>query len=178
MMGRAGRLHGLRGLGLLLLIALVTRGGIEVYGNLRAAALVESLKTASTTRVPALIEQLRSYRRWASRPLRGLLSSTENDSDQHLRASLASIALLPDDGRQAEDLHDRLLTAPPVDLPVIWGILRKHHQGTEARLRQLLDDRSPTRRNAFAQPAPWRTPIPPESRKTGTAHRCSSPTNC
>ncbi|MFI5387152.1 MAG: protein kinase, partial [Fimbriimonadales bacterium] len=126
MMGRAGRLHGLRGLGLLLLIALVTWGGIEVYGNLRAAALVESLKTASTTRVPALIEQLRSYRRWASRPLRGLLSSTENDSDQHLRASLASLALLPDDGRQADYLHDRLLTAPPVDLPVIWGILRKH----------------------------------------------------
>ncbi|MFI5457893.1 MAG: protein kinase, partial [Isosphaerales bacterium] len=140
MMKRAGRVHVLRGLGLAFLIALAAWGGIEGYGTLRAAALVESLRTANTTRVPALIDQLRSYRRWAGRPLRGLLSSTDNDSDPHLRASLASLALLPDDGRQAGYLHDRLLTAPPVDLPVIWGILRKHHPGTEARLRQLLDD--------------------------------------
>ena len=76
MMRRAGRVHGLRGLGLAILIALVTWGGIEGYGTLRAAALVESLKTANTTDVPASIEQLRSYRRWAGRPLAGLLAST------------------------------------------------------------------------------------------------------
>ena len=73
MMRRAGRVHGLRGLGLAILIALATWGGIEGYGTLRAAALVESLKTASTTRVPALIEQLRAYRRWAGRPLAGIV---------------------------------------------------------------------------------------------------------
>ncbi|MFI5460669.1 MAG: SUMF1/EgtB/PvdO family nonheme iron enzyme [Isosphaerales bacterium] len=140
MMRRAGRVHGLRGLGLAVLIALATWGGIEGYGNLRAAGLVESLKTADTTRVPALIDQLRSYRRWAGRPLLELLSSTENDSDQHSRASLASLALLPDDGRQADYLYERLLVASPVDLPVIWGILRKHHQGADSRLWQLLDD--------------------------------------
>ena len=140
MMRRAGRVHGLRGLGLAILIALATWGGIEGYGSLQRRHLVESLKTANTTGVPALIEQLRSYRRWAGRPLAGLLSSTENDRDQHLRASLASLALWPDDGRQADYLYDRLLAASPVELPVIWGILQKHHPGIDQRLWPLLDD--------------------------------------
>ncbi len=140
MMHRAGRVQGLRGLGLAILISLATWGGIEGYGTLRASALVEKLETASTADVPAVIEQLRSYRRWASRPLAGLLSSTEGDSDRHLRASLASLALLPDDGRQVEYLRDRLLATSPVDLPVIWGILRQHHHGIDQRLWPLLDD--------------------------------------
>ncbi len=140
MMRHAGRVHGLRGLGLAILLALTTWGGIEVYGNLRASALVESLKTANTTGVPALIEQLRSYRRWAGRPLSGLLSSTANDRDQHLRASLANFALSPDAGSQADYLYDRLLSASAVELPVIWGILQKRHQGIDKRLWQLLND--------------------------------------
>ena len=149
MMRRAGRVHGLRGLGLAILIALATWGAIEGYGTLRAAALVESLKTANNRDVPALIEQLRSYRRWAGRPLAGLLSSTENDRDQHLRASLASLALWPDDGRQADYLYDRLLGASPVDLPVIWGILRKHDPGIDQRLWPLLDDPKPDPEQRF-----------------------------
>jgi serine/threonine protein kinase/formylglycine-generating enzyme required for sulfatase activity len=140
LMRRAGRVHGMRALRLTILIAVATWGGIEGYGHLRAAALVESLKTADTTRVPAIIEQLQGYRRLVGRPLSGLLSSTENDRDPHLRASLACLVLLPDDGRQADYLHDRLLSASPVELPVIWSILRKHHPGIDARLRQLLND--------------------------------------
>jgi eukaryotic-like serine/threonine-protein kinase len=81
MMKRAGRMHGLRTLGLVMLVSLITWGAIEGYGTLRASALVESLRTANTTGVPALIEQLRSYRRWAGRPLLGLLASTANDRD-------------------------------------------------------------------------------------------------
>jgi hypothetical protein len=71
MMRRAGRVHGIRGLGLAILMALVTWGGIEGYGSLRASGLVESLRTASTARVPALIGQLQGYRQWAGRPLSG-----------------------------------------------------------------------------------------------------------
>ncbi len=140
MMKRAGLVHGLRTLGLVMLVSLITWGGVEGYGRLRASALVESLKTANTTGVPALIEQLRGYRRWAGRPLSGFLSSTENDRDQHLRASLANLALLPDDGSEADYLYDRLLSASPFELPVIWGILQKRHQGIDKRLWQLLDD--------------------------------------
>jgi hypothetical protein len=81
MMKRAGRFHAARGLGLAILIALATWGAIEGYGALRASALVESLKSAHISGVPALIEQLRSYRRWAGRPLARLLISTEGDRD-------------------------------------------------------------------------------------------------
>src|SRR5262249_2962319 len=126
--------------GLAILAGLLTWGGIEGYGTLRTSALVESLKTASTAGVPALIEQLRPYRRWAGRPLAALLSSTETDSDPHLRASLASLALWPGDARRADYLSDRLLGASPVDLPVIWGILQRHHPGIDQRLWSALYD--------------------------------------
>ena len=135
-----GRVHGLRSLGLAILIALVAWGGSEGYGYLRARALVDWLRTANIRDVPARIEQLRSYRRWADRPLAGLLASTANDRDQHLRASLARLALWPGDRGQADSLYDRLLGSSPVELPVIWGILRKHDPGIEQRLRSFLDD--------------------------------------
>ncbi len=140
MMRRAARIHGLRGLGLAVLIVLGTWGGIESYGNLRASALVESLKTASTEDVPAIIKQLKDYRRWAGRPLSRLLSGTDKENSPHLRASLASLALLPDDGKQAAYLYDRLLAASPVELPVICGILEKHTKGTDKQLWRLLED--------------------------------------
>src|SRR5262249_49511842 len=41
MMRRAGPVHGLRGIGLAILIALASWGAIEGYGSLRASALVE-----------------------------------------------------------------------------------------------------------------------------------------
>jgi serine/threonine protein kinase/formylglycine-generating enzyme required for sulfatase activity len=140
LMRRAARVHGLRGLGLAILIALVSWGSLLGYGSLQAAHLVDSLKTASIRDVPARIEQLRAYRRWAGRPLAGLLASTENDRDQHLRASLACLALWPREKSQAEYVYDRLLGSSPAELPVIWGILRKHDPAIEERLWALLDD--------------------------------------
>ena len=77
MMRRAGRVHGLRGLGLAALIALLTWGGIEGYGTLRASSLVESLRSASTEDVPDIVKNLSGYYRWARRPLSDLLSSTQ-----------------------------------------------------------------------------------------------------
>jgi hypothetical protein len=177
MMQRAARVHSLRGLGLAILIALAAWAGIEGYGSVRASALVESLKTASTTRVPALIEQLRSYRRWTARPLVGLLSSTEHDRDQHLRASLASLALLPDDGSLADYLYDRLLAASPVELPVIWGILRQHQPRIEQRLWALLDDPKSHPEPSFHAACALASTLPPRSRGAGRVSLRSSPAN-
>ena len=140
MMRRAARVHGLRGLVLAILTALAAWGSIEGYGSLRASALVDSLRTANIRDVPGRIEQLRTHRRWAGRPLAGLLASTENDRDQHLRASLARLALWPGDRTQAGYLYDRLLGSSPAELPVIWGILRKQDPAIEQRLWPLLDD--------------------------------------
>ena len=46
----------------------------------------------------------------------------------------------PGDRRQAGYLYDRLLGSSPAELPVIWGILRKHDPAIEQRLWPLLDD--------------------------------------
>jgi serine/threonine protein kinase len=142
MMRRAARVHGLRSLGLAILIALVSWGSLEGYGSLQAAHLVDSLRTATIRDIPARIGQLRTYRRWAGRPLAEVLASTENenDRDQHLRASLARLALWPGDRRQADYVYDRLLGSSPGELPVIWGILRTHDPAIEQRLWPLLDD--------------------------------------
>jgi serine/threonine protein kinase/formylglycine-generating enzyme required for sulfatase activity len=140
MMKRAARFHGLRALGLTILLGLASWVGIEAFGNLRAIERVERLRTADTISMPALIDQLRTYRRWAGRHLRGLLASTEPDSAAHLRASLASLALFPDDRRQADYLLDRLLAASTADLPVISRILREHHPQTANRLWPVLID--------------------------------------
>ncbi len=137
MMKRAGRVHVLRGLGLAVLIALVTWAGVEGYGTVRASSLVESLKTASTADVEPIIKQLLRYRRWAKPPLVRLLGESEKTSREHLHASLA---LLPVDANQAEYLFDRLLNSDPIDLPVIWKLMRENHQAPVDRLWKVLDD--------------------------------------
>jgi serine/threonine protein kinase/formylglycine-generating enzyme required for sulfatase activity len=137
MIKRAGRLHVLRGLGLALLIALVTWGGIEGYGTERASSLVASLKTASTADVEPIIELLSRYRRWAQPRLVHLLGESAKTSREHLHASLA---LLPVDQSQAGYLYDRLLTADPVELPVIWKLMRENHQVPVDQLWNVLND--------------------------------------
>ena len=137
MMRKAGRVHVLRGLGLGLVIALVTWGGVEGYGTVRASSLVESLKTASTADVEPIIKQLLGYRRWANRRLVRLLGESEKTSRDHLHASLA---LLPVDASQAEYLYDRLLNADPIDLQVIWKVLQDNDQAPVDRLWKVLND--------------------------------------
>ena len=140
MMRRAGRLYGLWMLGLTIATGLAGWGGAEAYGRLQAAALVHSLPAANTTDIPDLINELRSYGRWARGPLSALLSTPKLDGDQRLRASLAGLALLPPDGRRADFVRERLLEAAPVELPVISRLLRTHLQGTDQFLWQRLQD--------------------------------------
>ncbi len=120
MMKRAGQFHGVRTLGLAVLVSLFTWAGIEGYDNLRASSLVESLKTASTADVEPIIKQLSRYRRWAKPRLVHLLGESEKTSRDHLHASLA---LLPVDAAQGDYLFGRLLNADPFELP---GDLEAH----------------------------------------------------
>ena len=120
-----------------MLIALVTWGGVEGYGTVRASSLVESLKTASTADVPPIIKQLSGYRPWANRRLVRLLGESEKTTRDHLHASLA---LLPVDASQAHYLYDRLLNADPVELQVIWKLLQDNHQAPVDRLWRVLND--------------------------------------
>jgi formylglycine-generating enzyme required for sulfatase activity/tetratricopeptide (TPR) repeat protein len=140
MMRRAGRGHALRGLALAVLIALVSWGGMEAYGHLRSAALVDSLRTASTAEVPPLIRQISGYSRWANRRLVQLLEETPRTSREHLHASLA---LLPGDATQVNTLYDRLITAPPADLPVLRDALGPHRSALAPKLWSELEEAEP-----------------------------------
>ena len=101
MMRKAGWVHGSRTLAALVLLGLLTCVGIESYGTLRASSQVELLWTASTADVPALLQQLDGYRRWAKPVLEAELArkpapdATADAQDQLAqRQARAAVALM------------------------------------------------------------------------------------
>ena len=96
--------------------ALLAWGTIEAYGNFRASVLVESLRTATISDVPAIVGRISSYRRWADSRLKVLSQSTDHTSREELNARLG---LLPVDRSQLQFLQKRLLDASPSELPVL-----------------------------------------------------------
>ena len=143
-MKRAGRVHGLRALGLVMLISLITWGGIEGYGTIRALALVESLQKVGTPEVPGIVNQLSGYRRWADPLLVRVAQSTDDQSQEHLHASLA---LLPVDGTQVNYLFTRLLSVTPSELPVLRDALKAHRSTLTPKLWTMLDSAKPDERS-------------------------------
>ncbi|HWT81582.1 MAG TPA: serine/threonine protein kinase, partial [Candidatus Methylomirabilis sp.] len=140
MMRRAGRVHGLWGLGLAVLIALVSWGGMEGYGGLRASALVESLQSCVTSDAPAIVKQLSGYRRWADPQLVRVAQGTDAQSREHLHASLA---LLPVDPSQVDYLFNRLLSATENELPVLRDALKTHQFTLTPKLWAVLESAKP-----------------------------------
>ena len=140
MMRRAGRVHGLRGLGLAVLIALVSWGGMEGYCRLRASALVESLQSCVTSDVPAIVKELSGYRRWADPKLVRAAQGTDAQSREHLHASLA---LLPVDPSQVDYLFNRLLSATENELPVLRDALKNHQSTLTPKLWTVLESAKP-----------------------------------
>jgi serine/threonine protein kinase/formylglycine-generating enzyme required for sulfatase activity len=140
MMNRSGRLHGLRALGLAVLIALVSWATIESYGRLRASALVESLKRADTSDVPSIVAQLSGYRRWADPQLAKVVRANDSPVRERLHASLA---LLPIDATQVDYLFNRLLSATPSELKVLRDALRTHRSGLTPQLWAALESAMP-----------------------------------
>ena len=136
---RAGWVHGSRPAALVLL-ALLAWGGIEYYRPLRASFLVNQLRDAETTQVPALVLQLDGYRRWANPRLKELVQSADDDSRVKLHGSLA---LLPVDPSQLPFLEKRLLVASPTDLGVIRAALWPHRETLIPKLWSVLDAAQP-----------------------------------
>ena len=139
-MRRAGRVYELRGLGLAVLIALVSWGGMEGYGRLRASDLVESLQRVGTPDVPAIVKQLSDYRRWADPQLVRVAQGTDAQSRQHLHASLA---LFPVDASQVDYLFNRLLSAKENGLPVLRDALKTHQSTLTPKLWTVLETAKP-----------------------------------
>ncbi len=109
MMQAAGRFHGIRAAVLLILFALLGWGAYELNGNLQAAALVNSLRTAKEDAVLGVIEQVGPYRRWADGRLRSMLASEPRTVEEQRAELHARMALLPVEPRLAEDLNETLL---------------------------------------------------------------------
>ncbi|MBV8486887.1 MAG: hypothetical protein JO161_01280, partial [Planctomycetaceae bacterium] len=131
MMRQAGTVYGLRGLGLAVLIALVSWGGMEGYCRLRASALVESLQSCVPSDVPAIVKQLSGYRRWADPQLVRVVQETAPQSRQHLNASLA---LLPVDASQVDYLFKRLLSSKEDEFLVLRDALKTHQSTLTPKL--------------------------------------------
>jgi serine/threonine protein kinase/formylglycine-generating enzyme required for sulfatase activity len=140
MMKRSGRLHSMRALVLALLISMISWGGMEGYGRLRASDLVESLQKVGTPDVPAIINQLSGYHRWADPQLERLVQSADDESREHLHASLA---LLPVDATEVGYLFNRLLTATPSELPVLRDALEPHRSTLIPKLWTVLGTAKP-----------------------------------
>ena len=135
MMRKATRYHVVRGVALSLFLLLLSWGGYEVYGRLRAEALVEAVATAETGDVPRLVEQLPHYRRWADPLFLRHAQDSPADSKEHRKEHLhASLALLPVDDGQVDYLYGRLLDAGPQDVAVIRDALRPHKDELVGRL--------------------------------------------
>jgi formylglycine-generating enzyme required for sulfatase activity len=143
MMRTAGRLHGVRTLGLLMVAAglvvsglAIRRRVVEDQRKTYAAGLVQQLLNADTPGVPDIITAMKDYRPWVDPELRQRLPQLAEGSHQQLHASLA---LLPEE-RQVEFLSRRLLSASPTELPVIWKLLQESQHAPVNRFWGVLED--------------------------------------
>lgn len=122
MMRKAAGYHAMRGLMLAALLTLISWSIYEVHGRLQAQSLVEQLLSAKISDVGTIVPRMKPYRPWIEPMLREEYSDAEakKDDDKQL---LLSLALLPEDDKQAEYLFERLLKADPIQLPVVRDAL-------------------------------------------------------
>jgi serine/threonine protein kinase/formylglycine-generating enzyme required for sulfatase activity len=133
MMGRATRYHALRGVIATVILLLAGWGSYEFHGHFKARALADTLLTANTGALPEMLKDVGPYRRWLDRLLRDAYHEAERQ--QHATKQLhASLALLPVDPRQADYLHDRLLTAEPKEALAIRELLFEYERGLPERM--------------------------------------------
>jgi formylglycine-generating enzyme required for sulfatase activity len=133
MMRQANRFHALRGLVVVVLLALLGWGGYEGHGRLQAHALLGRLLDANTSDVPAIVQDMAPYRRWLDPLLHDahLQAEASKDARKQLHARLA---LLPVDATQVEFLYARLLDAEAQEVGVIRDALAPHQAALVDRL--------------------------------------------
>jgi hypothetical protein len=141
LMRRADRYHATRGTLVVLFLALLALGGWWTHGALRARALADTLLTAQTADVPAVVRDLGPYRRWADPLLREALVKAKADGDARKQLH-ARLALLPSDPGQVDYLREHLLAAGPDDIGAIRELLAPHGGTLGAPLWAVLEDRA------------------------------------
>jgi len=147
MMRRAGRLHGLRLMAALTVLACLrifvsieNHRWYEENQHVQAHGLVRHLLDAETAQVPEIISSMAPYCRWADPELREAVGEAADTSSRKLHASLA---LLPVDASHVDFLYNRLLFATPSELPVLRDALERHHSSLTPRLWTELESAKP-----------------------------------
>ncbi len=140
MMHKAGRYQALRGAVVALMLVLIGLGSWEGFGRLEGQRLRDRLLEATTADVPAIIREMKPYRRWVDPLLRDAYAQAEKEDDARKKLH-ASLALLPVDSGQVDYLYGRLLRAEPPEVIVIRDALSNHRHDLTERLWTLLENR-------------------------------------
>ena len=143
MMQKAGRVHGLRGLGMVAVLGTLLAGGVHVRERVaesnratKAAGLVKQVLKADTAQVPGIVDSMKDYRRWVDPALRNALGKAGKGSPEELHARLA---LLPMDAAQVEPLYDRMLAAGPEVATGVRQSLKPHRESLTPKLWTVVD---------------------------------------
>jgi serine/threonine protein kinase/formylglycine-generating enzyme required for sulfatase activity len=143
MMRRAGRFHGLRALGTMVVLGAALLIGLEISrrvdeANQRTIAkgLVDQVVRVKIGQVPGIVKSMDKYRRWTDPVLRQVVGRYAADSPERLHASLA---LLPVDDGQADYLYARLLHGDADEAPVLSDALKPHQNILVPRLWQVFE---------------------------------------
>lgn len=156
MMGKAGRLHGVRSVLTLALLAIIVVGGISIRNavernqqiladqkeeerkSAEAKRIVDSLVTADTSQIKSIIEKdLAEYRDYAQNDLQQSFDDSPDDSNAKLHAAMA---LLSDDKSVLPYLKDRLLKAEPDQVSSIVSMLADHRDDLTAELWKVAEN--------------------------------------
>jgi formylglycine-generating enzyme required for sulfatase activity/tetratricopeptide (TPR) repeat protein len=147
MMNRGGLVHGLRALGLLLVLSGTVAGGLALRHRAdedrrvaTAAGLVQRVLDADTAQVPDIVVAMREYRPWVDPPLKSEVEKASIAPRQKLHASLA---LLPVDATQVDYLSDRLSKAAPDELTVLRDALKTYRSTLIPKLWSMLETAKP-----------------------------------
>ena len=139
MMGKAARVHGLRGLGMAALVGALIAGGSYVRNQVaeseratEADGLVTQVLKVKTGKVPDIVALMKDYRRWVDPALKEALGKAGKGSSEELHARLA---LLPADPSHVEPLYDWMVKAEDPDVAtVIVKFLEPHRESLTSKL--------------------------------------------
>ena len=119
-----------------ILVALGTYA-FETLGRAGAAARFQALLGASPAQMPARVQELKPYHRWARPELRRILVTEVPGTPKQIRALAA---LLSTDDSHARDALEAMLHAPPQEFAGICRQLLPHRTTVLPRLREICDN--------------------------------------
>ena len=131
-----------RGLILATALILLTWGGYEVNGRLRAQMLRDKLLSSPLSEAPGIIVELRPYRRWVDPMLRVAYAEAKEAGNSRKQLN-AALGLLPVDDTMLPYLKERLLRADAQDISVLRQSLAGHKETVVAECWRVLEKPEP-----------------------------------